>query len=355
LNSISIEIIPFISTEHEETSSYHPLLFVDGHLGIPEPVLYKAYTFASRKNFHVTLQSLKTISSQDITELLITSNIILLANPAHNTALNCRKLLLRKFPEQIDYRDELKLVACILESSKQASKSSILWHHRRWVFRHVNALAQNCGDILNGCCISNDELALELDLVSRATEIYPRNYHAWLHRYICSEVLLSQVVNEEVSFISLLLLELSSSRRLVELHVSDYSAMNYFVGFWHRMCQMNIRPPKYHLENLCEKSIQERLGSLGWGLELPLVSHSLSLLLRYPTHQSLWAYLRQACRVDVGSEQRKEWMYRLLEKLEKFDGPEQSGLFSISCQEIGIDFLKREIRSLRREVEGLVS
>ncbi|KAF8516855.1 hypothetical protein BU17DRAFT_50479 [Hysterangium stoloniferum] len=332
---LSIEIIPNepgheagIPSSARCQNPYHPLLFVEGHLGVPQPTLFRAYMIASKL---ITRDFLRISSNEMARALVLTTSILLMANPAHNTALNHRKRLIHAFSSILSCTSELKFTACLLDN-KQASKSSILWHHRRWIIRYMSHQpplppCSSLLDSLNGLNIPLQDLHLEFKLVSRAAEVYPRNYHAWLHRYLCAECLITQCSNNVPEAYNLLHLELENSRRWVELHVSDHTAAHYLS----RLVLMSQSLPEYH--SLVQSAfVQSNLSSYHpTSIEsTPLVSHALTLLTAYPIHESLWSYLRLACMVET---QIAQWVFVAIIGTE-VDDASKDGLPVLSCSSI---------------------
>jgi len=292
----SAEIIPKSSGIETEGSPYPPLLYADGHLGVPEDILYKSYISTCKTFRSIPSDSLSQMSVDGIIRLLAQTAIILLATPAHDTALNCRKLLLLSNKSAHTYEDELRFTACLL-GNKPASKSSLLWHHRRWILRRLHKPPQedpdNRTDSLINYPLPISMIETEFSLVSCAAEVYPRNYHAWLHRFLCSECLVSMAVQKIPGSNIALVKELDSSRRWVELHVSDYTSMSYFAKLLSKVHGIHKTG---NLAVSISSIFQETLSSppeyLMHYSNHPAILHALSLVVSYPTHQSLWLYLR---------------------------------------------------------------
>ncbi|KAI6116005.1 hypothetical protein F5141DRAFT_1100349 [Pisolithus sp. B1] len=275
----TVEVIPGEATSWSPDSTdqqlhYGPFLFIDGNLGVPQKVLYGLYPYAvnvfntSRKDFVSSRDAPQASSRSKPTDLLASSSIILLANPSHQTALNVRKRLVRD--GIIDSEKELRFTSSLL-SSQHCAKYGELWYHRRWTF----AVRQQLGFEESSCSsfyVPLASLRQELALISRACELYPRNYFAWMHRLLCFRSLvrshpigvlpneLGQILNDEID----------DTKRWIECHVSDYSAVHYLVG-------------------LSQLSPQTQ-GSK-WGL----YHHSTSLVRAYPSHETLWMYTYAAC------------------------------------------------------------
>ena len=93
---MTAEIIPSITVPEPTDAPSSPFLLVEGNLGVPERLLYKLY-LKSIKEFATLRDFLRNPSSVDATvgqRLLVCTAVIILANPAHDTALNARKRLI---------------------------------------------------------------------------------------------------------------------------------------------------------------------------------------------------------------------------------------------------------------------
>ncbi|EJD54997.1 protein prenylyltransferase [Auricularia subglabra TFB-10046 SS5] len=242
--AIEIEIVPSAALLPDLDPNPHaPFIFIDGHLGVPKKALYQAYLDACR------------VFGAPGGDILRATAVILLANPAHSTALNARKKLVMK--AQRDPRLELVYTASLL-SEQQASKSSFLWHHRRWLLHslYTTDKAPFSDDLEARNDIPRDVLQSELELAERACEVYPRNYFAWKHRRYCARHLAD------------LTQELDTIHNWLDRHVSDYSAV-------HHVCTI-VRP------------------GAPAGLVTKNFDHALSLVAAYPGHETLWLFLRTA-------------------------------------------------------------
>ena len=132
LGRTSIEIVPIASLLPElETNPYAPFVVIEGNMGVPQKALYKAYMSACRA--FATAQQ-----TGDTEALLQSTSVVLLANSAHSSALNARKRLILRGAYPVD--KELVFVALLL-SEQQAAKSSIIWHHRRWLLGRLHGHA----------------------------------------------------------------------------------------------------------------------------------------------------------------------------------------------------------------------
>lgn len=192
------------------------------------------------------------------------TRVVLLANPAHQTALNSRKKLVQS--HVVDPYWELNFSASLL-SCRECAKESILWHHRRWLLCAIHEASDTAGLDSVPEAVSPDALEVEFACASTACHLYPRNYHAWAHRRFCVKALIASLKSSVPSNSSLLFKEHRRTLKWIESHISDYSAMNYAINF--------------------EKMLLG--GTEGF---LPTKEHATSLLRSYPDHESLWMYLR---------------------------------------------------------------
>ncbi|KAI6007694.1 protein prenylyltransferase [Pisolithus orientalis] len=274
----TVEIIPGDATSWSPDSTdrgpYHPFLFIDGNLGVPQKVLYALYPYAVnvfndfRKACLSSRETPQASSRSKPTDLLESSSVILLANPSHQTTLNARKRLVRE--GTIDPEKELRFTSSLL-SCQHCTKHGELWYHRRWMFAFSQQLSSG-EHSRSSFHIPLASLGKELALIARACELYPRNYFAWMHRFICFRSVvhchpigalsnqLSDILNNEIDDI----------KRWMECHVSDYSAVHYLISLSQLFPQLQ-------------------------GLNDGLYHHSTSLVRAYPSHETLWIYAYAAC------------------------------------------------------------
>jgi protein prenyltransferase alpha subunit repeat containing protein 1 len=209
------------------------------------------------------------------------SSVILLANPAHRTALNARKRLIQcRFLQE---EPELGFIGALL-SIRHCAKESIIWDHRRWLLRQLYGLGAP-GAILDDSSrvgtIPLASLQTEFNLVYNACEIYPCNYYAWSHWQFCMRTLHASIESTSLSSqckrqrADSLTLELSRLRRWVELHVSDHSSVHHLCAFLRHLAVSS---------SITSHSV-ETDPTLAF-------DHALSLVTSYPSHESLWLYLR---------------------------------------------------------------
>ena len=266
----SVEILPGeIAGWIPESTPTYPFLFVEGNLGVPQKVLYTVYLVAVRGYFGLRNESRKPAPSpQQSDRLDRLTRVVLLANPAHQTALNSRKRLVRN--HAVDPRWELNFSASLL-SCRECAKESILWHHRRWLLGVIHAVSPTAGADSIPETVPPDALEAELVCASAACHVYPRNYHAWAHRGFCAKVLVVSEQPEISSNSSALAKEYQRTLKWIESHISDYSAMNHATSL--------------------EKML---LGGNTTEGCLTTNEHATLLLRSYPDCESLWMYLRSS-------------------------------------------------------------
>jgi protein prenyltransferase alpha subunit repeat containing protein 1 len=271
LISVDIEILPGNGEGlTSENNPDHPFPYVEQHLGVPQKVLYRSYLVAVS-----VFQKAKLLENVSIDALAQSSAVILLANPDHYTALNTRKRLLQR--GFLDEQQELKLVSALL-SVKSNSKSSFLWHHRRWLLHRLlrcpqgNCQGEECSGVLQ---FSSVLLSREFSLADRASEIYPRNYYAWTHRTICLRILVSHIGEHRTDLDAMTMLqeEKQRGRRWMEFHISDHTAVQY-------LCRLEDLATQFQITL--------------HGLQPTLIVHATGLVETYPSHEATWLYLRQA-------------------------------------------------------------
>jgi len=238
----------------------------------------QVYSYASKSFFD--------LDSDSPLQLDRTTSLVLLVNPAHQTALNRRKdLVLSGYLSNVN--DELRLTA-VLQSLPDGAKSSILWHHRRWVLNHFQPRVSNAHptpDSLSCVSLTLHQFTTELEVASTACETYPRNYHAWLHKCKVVEALAASYKRSaSTEFEALFHTIEDSGMKHVEMNIKDYSSMHY-------MCRVFGATIK------CGPTEKSRLDGTKERPSRP-VEHAKELLVVYPTYESLWYYLRVAIRIE---------------------------------------------------------
>jgi protein prenyltransferase alpha subunit repeat containing protein 1 len=287
--STTIEVLPgdasiWIPDVAERSRS--PFLFMENNLGVPEKELRQSYLFAvpifsaARKAFGLhTLEvpSNHTMSSV-IQDLIDSSAVLILMNPAHQTALNARKQLVVR--NLISVGQELKFTAALL-SSKHCCKQGELWYHRRWLLQRIYPIPSFPQGLFIDLVSDSpnfylppSDLSVEINLVTRACELYPRNYFGWTHRTICIQSALVPGVHFTTSDVSSKVLskEIISVMQWIESHISDYSAA-------------------HHLKTLVRLTEDAESAFLPDNL-FPVIEHALTLVRAFPEHEALWQYLR---------------------------------------------------------------
>ena len=278
---VSIEILPgsFEQWAPQATNEF-PFVLVDGHLGIPQKLLY-----------HLYLTAVALYKNADQLTKLTLSSVILLANPAYQTVLNTRKRLIRS--GLLRPEEELNFTALSIRGFDQFAKQSIIWDHRRWLFRYQYERNGDAGqgehagwrieETSSFPIIPLPTLEKECQLVRQACELYPGNYHAWAHYHWILDVVKTTAVQKSIlprmdseDHTHFLRKEVLLLRQWIERHVSDYSAV-------HLLCRFAALD--------CTSAPQ--LTQPGGGtLVDELMEHALSLVLSYPSHETLWLYLR---------------------------------------------------------------
>ncbi|KAJ7106039.1 hypothetical protein C8R43DRAFT_1140657 [Mycena crocata] len=273
---LTVEIVPGGIDQWPEISqpSVFPFLHTEGHLGVPQKTLYQLY-----------LSALPLLNGTDDQGKIDASCVILLANPAHQTALNVRKRLIQS-GKSLSADAELDFSKKLLTSSRPCSKESIIWAHRRWIFdrlypsRALSGAAQLAG-------YSTRELPPvviedEITLIARCCETDPRNYHAWTHHhFVVQSIFLSLRTPQPIDspFIPLFMKEIRRLRRWIDDHISDYSAIHHFCSILSQLASL--------------RSLPQYNAALGELADLAIhFEHALSLVLSFPSHESLWMYLR---------------------------------------------------------------
>lgn len=229
------------------------------------------------------------------------SLVVILANPAHQTALNARKRLIQA--GLLSPLKELNILNGLISGVKDCAKQSAVWAHRRWIFRFIHSSEVSGQPGSNGILsLSPSTLRSELALVSQACEIYPRNYHGWNHWHACTECLFYTLtsVNGELGtgalseYRSILDDEMARLFQWIDRHVSDHTAIHCLCDFVRR-CKSSILSDYTEIQSS------------------KLTEHCVSLLSFYPDHESLWMYLR-ACMWQLDEGGRKDLLVELRTK-----------------------------------------
>ncbi|KAI0827881.1 protein prenylyltransferase [Trametes gibbosa] len=337
ISPVSIEILPgdgsewFAEGMPAEGFQHAPFLFIEGNLGVPKKIAYQAYldsvsTFRRcRERLRTTLAAAHgspskpdTVSDADVADTLESSSILLLVNPAHQSALNARKRLVQVGMR--DAVDELRFVSALL-TLHEGAKQSILWHHRRWVLRSLYPVlapsscqpgirskdasgSRNTNgdgeDPLQGLALDADAFRTEFSAAAQACEIYPRNYHAWGHRYLCAEELAALLrgggTDAGPGLMTVWEEEEAHIRGWIDRHVSDYSAMQYACRLEDLRRGLPVRESGLETAGRREPRLASR--------DERACEHAWSLVQVYPSHESLWLYLRGALSLAIQQNAR---------------------------------------------------
>ncbi|KAL1695974.1 hypothetical protein GGG16DRAFT_108648 [Schizophyllum commune] len=313
----SIELLPGDIQDWSSAglSQDQPFLLQEGNLGIPIKLLYKLYIYAftqfspSRKAYRAGPCS---IAAKSVASL---SSIIILANPAHQTALNARKTLAEDF--HLDPRAELELTAHILTASKDGAKQSTLWDHHRWLLQRIYSspttqpLARKrhrgwSTEVSRCPVLPPSVVEQELSLTLRACEMYPRNYHAWVYRHAIFESILHILEDADApdshrtEMFNLVEQETQTIMSWIDCHVSDFTAMQH-------LCSVVLAFAP-HLQRSGSMPSSEVDGRHPNPLSdsFVLAEHAMDLLRTYPQHEALSQYLQLTLKMfELPSEVRK--------------------------------------------------
>lgn len=230
--------------------------------------------------------------------------MILLTNPAHQTALNARKRLVQSgflAPEK-----ELEFTEVLFRGSSDCAKQSILWHHRRWLFGRVFSIVDTLPVLRNDVQplpeIPPEIITKEFDIIRKACEAYSRNYYAWTHWHFIVGIVKTQLSlhkGHPPLYLHILAHEYATLNRWVDLHISDYSSMYHLCSLEEVFHGLELRYPDYSEDPITLAATK-----------ISLAEHALSLVTSYPSHESLWMYLRMAGALLSG-EKRQELVGRI--------------------------------------------
>ncbi|KAF7799897.1 hypothetical protein EIP86_011139 [Pleurotus ostreatoroseus] len=311
--AFSVEILPGDGSAwlNEAVVSQTGFIETEGHIGIPQKLLYKAYLEAIQSfnlRRHVPDQTKPTESiASHAADLIRSTAVLLLANPAHHTAWNTRKRLIQL--DLLGAGSELGFCAALL-TVRDCAKQSVLWHHRRWLLRRMlrystsnvetrlsNFLPtsfQDDEDSLRNLDVPLVTLRREFELCTLACNTYERNYFAWAHRYRCLDVLLSMLVSESsihsemaIKLSQMFRDEISWCREWVERHASDYSAVQY---------RCRLTTAAVHFAGVATQS-PNAVFTGPFENANELWRHAKDLADAYPDHEALWMYVRGALQV----------------------------------------------------------
>ncbi|KAI0365574.1 protein prenylyltransferase [Pilatotrama ljubarskyi] len=289
-----------------DARQHAPFLYIEGNLGVPQKLAYKAYLEsvpvfrrcrARLRASHLTTGS--ELTEAEVREALASTAVLLLVNPAHQSALNARKRLVQL--RAVDAAYELRFASALL-TLHEGAKQSLLWHHRRWLLRRIypEAMGSRTSDVvgdgedsLHGVELDADAFRTEVAVVVRACEVYPRNYHAWTHRYLCAEALVARIRTQgredahADAMVHAWRGERARVREWIERHVSDYSAMQY-------ACRLEVLARRLAESGAGRRARADASTVPSEEERETACEHAWSLVQAYPAHESLWLYLRGA-------------------------------------------------------------
>jgi protein prenyltransferase alpha subunit repeat containing protein 1 len=309
----SIEILPGglkewkdieVPPEVEKPSPLFPFVFVEGNLGVPKKILCAVYLAAVNMSWR----------SSDVRTANAASSVIILLNPAHQTALNARKRLIRD--GQLDASKELLFTELVARGSPECGKQSMMWDHRRWCFGQIYGIMGSAAHLpYIQHWASSEEVQIfprmspaavqhELGVIRRTCETYPRNYYGWSQWHfminICyASIHFSEDTAAKREFFGIITQSYMGLRNWVNHHVSDYSAM-------HQLCQIqNLLEHLTRIESLTINLMSDLTPST-----LAAADHALSLVTAFPNHESLWMYLRVSV-AGLSPETRTNFLERI--------------------------------------------
>ncbi|KAL1710123.1 hypothetical protein EV121DRAFT_285795 [Schizophyllum commune] len=313
----SIELLPGDIQDWSSAglSQDQPFLLQEGNLGVPVKVLYRLYVCAATQFFPVLKAYRADPSSASATSVASLSSIIILANPAHQTALNARKTLVGN--SHLDSRAELELTAHFLTASKDGAKQSALWDHRRWLLqrmypspsvqRRARKRPRGWSTDMSRCpALPPSVIEQELSLALRACEMYPRNYHAWVYRHAIFESILHILEDADVpshhrsEMFKLVEKETQTIMSWIDCHVSDYTAMQH-------LCSVVLAfAPHLQRSGSMPSSEVEQRHPTSLSDPFVLAEHAMDLLRTYPQHEALSRYLQLTLKMfELPSEVRR--------------------------------------------------
>ena len=336
----SIEIIPgdwshWVSTtaSPESTpSSSFPFLLVEGNLGVPHKVAHRLYVDAT--NFPRREEACSWDEGK-VSSILQKTAIILIVNPAHQTALNTRKHLIGQGRLAAD--KELKFVELLLRGIKACAKESALWTHRRWCLHYIHGPVSDHTDTTRAPSLAQSPLApflpansvpREFAIVKAAVTIYPRSYHAWVHwRYVfdlsCALVASASIpVEERQAYSKIVVDEFRDLRNWIETHTTDTSAVHHLVtslpSVWDLASSSSVNPNVR--EAMGAESSPSQLAKEAWRL----------LSAFQPHREASWIYLRSLL-VSLSPEERSIYSQRMSNLDVPWVMPQNSLKTTISC------------------------
>ncbi|CAG8606183.1 26528_t:CDS:2, partial [Racocetra persica] len=281
-----------------QKDQYYPFLLIGPNLGIPLEHLHKIFKEAhgifmnlynDRDKGYSGNKMIACVNDEAIELVKQSTRCLLLINSDFYTAVNARKKLILN--DLLDPVEELKFINLIFTFPKH-TKNSTIWHHRKWIISNILSRhrSDNNFDVM-------ELLRLEIPIIRRIAELYPRNYYAWTHRHW----IISLLPIYSSDSLSILDNELFNMEKWVRTNVSDHS------GFHHRQICLIKKSQLYDStivnfhgisrDNLLSQILdsgnlspnQENHIVLLWFNE---IRFTRDLILKYPGHETLWYHLR---------------------------------------------------------------
>lgn len=333
----SIEIIPgdwndwaspTIARDTGPSASF-PFLLVDGNLGVPHRVAYRLYLTASS---FPRFKEFTIMDEKGMASVVQKTAIVLLINPAHQTALNIRKHLIGQGRCPVD--NELRLIDLLVRGVKVCAKESALWAHRRWCLHFLYGPVSNHTSNTSTLAAPFPTLAQtpltpflppeaasrEFSVVRQAVTLYPRSYHAWSHwRYsfdICCALVSSSSASNELrhAYSQVILGEFKELNKWIGTHTSDTSAVHHLVTslptIWSLTSSNTFSADV--CQSLREESASSKLAGEAWHLLSTFLPYRetgwiyLEFLLGYLTTEERAMYLERMLSLHVPWDKRRK-------------------------------------------------
>jgi protein prenyltransferase alpha subunit repeat containing protein 1 len=251
----------------------------------------------------------------EVSTVLQKTAIILIVNPAHQTALNTRKTLINQRRYAAD--KELRFAELLLRGIKACAKESALWTHRRWCLHYIHGPISDHTDTAHTPSLAQSPLApflppeavpCEFATVKEAVTIYPRSYHAWAHwRYVfdlsCALIAsTSAPIEERQAYSKVVVEEFRGLRKWIETHTTDTSAVHHLVtslpSLWGLTSSNSVSSDAR--ESMATESSPSKLAKEAWCL----------LSAFQPHRETNWIYLRSLL-VFLPAEERRVYSERM--------------------------------------------
>ena len=329
------------------------LVLIDHKLGLSYKILKPLFVYAISE-FYDTLRALK----HDELRLSdpLTSDMVLRLTRATLVVkgdmpmfYNLRKQVLKANATIEAIEKELSFLSLLFTKHP---KSPSTWQHRRWCLKERYCLrntVQVCGQKMEPCTLSGSDLKLQLDtneiqieleLCSRMSESYPKNYYSWTHRLWLLQFMDIEQLESELLF----------TRNWLYCHVSDHSGSNHRHQVTLRILSLLSLSylPSVSSSSSSSSSIQQHLGSDTSGPKMRNYILKLISYLGMQSHVAFDFYSKNnnASRINngiAGDENNTDNVTSCesTDRLQRF-----------KCQILFIEYLFRESRDLILERPG---